>query len=120
MRDITMSVALQNTKGTDSLCVMQRFNLFSPNEDKLNDGGEHATNLRMKIRFEAFDHNANLNISVEEGKNMKHPEIKGPISTRVTVRTQRGQEYSTGVVINSKTPQVIFFFSLMFTCNSSL
>jgi hypothetical protein len=32
-------------------------------------------------------------------------ERKGPISTRVTVRTQRGQEYSTGVVINSKTPQ---------------
>mmetsp|Transcript_66962 Transcript_66962/g.108585 ORF Transcript_66962/g.108585 Transcript_66962/m.108585 type:complete len:735 (+) Transcript_66962:441-2645(+) len=85
--------------------IQQRFNLFSPDEDKLNDGGEHATNLRMKIRFEAFDHNANLNISVEEGKNMKHPEIKGPISTRVTIRTQRGQEYSTGVVINSKTPQ---------------
>ena len=63
------------------------------------------TFLRMKIRFEPMDHNANLNISVEEGKNMKHPEIKGPISTRVTVRTQRGQEYSTGVVINSKTPQ---------------
>ena len=60
----------------------------------------------MKCRFEAMDHNANLTITVQEGKNMKHPDIKGPISTRVTVRTQRGQEYSTGVVINSKTPQV--------------
>ena len=85
--------------------IQQRFNLFGPDGDKLTDGGEHMTFLRMKIRFEPMDHNANLNISVEEGKNMKHPEIKGPISTRVTVRTQRGQEYSTGVVINSKTPQ---------------
>ena len=27
----------------------------------------------MKCRYEPMDHNANLSISVEEGKNMKHP-----------------------------------------------
>jgi Ca2+-binding EF-hand superfamily protein len=100
----------------------QRFHLLTPDEDKLNDGAEQTTVLRMKIRFEPMEHNANLNITVEEGKNMKHPEIKGPISTQVTVRTQRGQEYSTGVVINSKTPQVpctakSIAFRVLFHCS---
>ena len=81
-----------------------------------------AKKVSMKIRFEPMEHNANLNITVEEGKNMKHPEIKGPISTQVTVRTQRGQEYSTGVVINSKTPQVpctakSIAFRVLFHCS---
>jgi hypothetical protein len=40
----------------------------------------------MKIRYEPMDHNANLNISVEEGKNMKHPEIKGPIRQVMMMR----------------------------------
>jgi hypothetical protein len=39
----------------------------------VTNGGEQKTLLRIKCRFEPMDHNANLDISVEEGKNMKHP-----------------------------------------------
>jgi hypothetical protein len=113
--------------------IQQRFHILSPDDTRLTDGGEQTTVLKMKIRFESVDHNANLTVSVEEGKNMKHPDIKGAINTRVTIRTQRGQvaislftyihtsththththitfwnfcqEYSTDVVSNSKTPQ---------------
>ena len=43
----------------------------------------------------------------------------GPINSLILVRTQRGQEYKTGVVMNSKTPQAsltsFYCFSVLLT-----
>ena len=55
----------------------------------------------MKIRFEPMDHNANLNISVEEGKNMKHPEIKGPIRQVLTRRLVYDRERGIHTITSS-------------------
>jgi len=85
--------------------IQKRFHLTTPDEEKLTNGREALTVLRLKTMFEKMDHNANLQIVIEEGKNMKNRVDPGPINSLCLVRTQRGQEFKTNVVMGSKTPQ---------------
>ena len=92
-----------------SLWCPQRFPLLSPQEDVVTNGGEQKTLLRMKCRFEPMDHNANLDISVEEGKNMKHPvtcvvceSSTGPVESRNRARSSLSHRCSQSESLGSR------------------
>mmetsp|Transcript_42446 Transcript_42446/g.99660 ORF Transcript_42446/g.99660 Transcript_42446/m.99660 type:complete len:783 (+) Transcript_42446:155-2503(+) len=85
--------------------IQKKFHFMTPEEEHLSDGGESSmTTIRMKILFERMEHNANLKVTVEEGKNMKMLEGNRFVTPRIVVKTQRGQEYGTPPVMSSKTP----------------
>jgi len=84
--------------------ISKRYKLKKPGGNQLTNGN-HVTVVKMNVRFEEMVHNANLHVTVEEGKNIKNPDDKGPINTVCSIRTQRGQEYQTDVAMATKTPQ---------------
>ncbi len=67
----------------------KRFELTTPEGDKLLNTSGMTTIVRVAIQFETIEHQANLAVLVEEGKNIKKLGETGPINAFCTIRSNR-------------------------------
>jgi hypothetical protein len=67
----------------------KRFELTTPEGDKLTNTSGMTTAVRVAIQFETIEHQANLAVLVEEGKNIKRLGETGSINAFCTIRSNR-------------------------------
>ena len=65
----------------------KRFELTTPEGDKLTSTSGQTSTVRVAIQFETIEHQANLAVLVEEGKNIKKLGETGPINAFCTIKS---------------------------------
>jgi len=90
----------QNLDGSE-----KRVQLKTPEGEALTNTNGIPTVVRIGVQFERIEHQANLTVLIEEGKNIKKLGETGPINAFCVLRSHRGQEFKTKVIMNSNAPQ---------------